>query len=84
MNRDGVITPCCMIKDEAHALGRVGVDARADVLARRAELRDELARGRIPRPCGGCELARYAVMGKAEVVGRAIRTGLRVLRIVDD
>ncbi len=84
VNRDGVITPCCMIKDEAHALGRVGVDARADVLARRAELRDELARGRIPRPCGGCELARYAVMGKAEVVGRAIRTGLRVLRIVDD
>jgi MoaA/NifB/PqqE/SkfB family radical SAM enzyme len=84
VNRDGVITPCCMIKEEAHALGRVGVDARKDVLARRAEMRDELARGAIPRPCSGCEIARYAVMGKTEVVGRALRTGLRVLRIVQD
>jgi MoaA/NifB/PqqE/SkfB family radical SAM enzyme len=84
VNRDGVVTPCCMIKDETHALGRVGVDTREAVLERRDELRDELASGAIPRACSGCEIARYAVMGKAEIVGRALRTGLRVLRIVED
>lgn len=84
VNRDGVITPCCMVKDQAQALGRVGVDPPEVVLARRAQLRDDLAAGHVPRPCAGCEIARYAVMGKREVVGRAVRTGLRALQIVED
>ena len=65
VHRDGQITACCMIKDTAaHGLGRVGVTPRDEVLAGRERLRDELAAFRVPTPCQGCALARFAVMGK--------------------
>jgi len=80
VNRDGLVTPCCMIKDPSHALGRVGVDRPGEILARRERLRAELRGGAIPAPCRGCEIARYASMGRAEAVGRVVSTALRVVR----
>ena len=84
VNREGVVTPCCMVKDETHALGRVGVDSAGEILARRARLRDELAAGSTPEPCQGCEIARYAVMGKFQASKRVVAAGLRVLQNGDD
>jgi len=74
VNNKGVATGCCMIKDTAQfALGRFGVDSPAELLARREELRQELLRGAIPRACTGCELARFAVMTRMELVLFALR-----------
>jgi MoaA/NifB/PqqE/SkfB family radical SAM enzyme len=84
VNREGVVTPCCMVKDETHALGRVGVDSPGEILARRAKLRAELAVGSTPGPCQGCEIARYAVMGKVQASKRVVAAGLRVLQNGDD
>jgi hypothetical protein len=39
-----------------------------------------LATGVTPHACQGCEIARYAVMGRLAFVGRVVRTGLRVLQ----
>jgi MoaA/NifB/PqqE/SkfB family radical SAM enzyme len=80
VNRDGVVTSCCMVKDPAHALGRAGVDAPATILARRDEMRRALARGATPAACHGCEIARYAVMGRFEASKRIASASLRVLR----
>ncbi len=79
VNRDGVATACCMIKDERHALGRIG-DPPEAIEARRAAMRAQLARGEVPAPCEGCQIARYAAMGKVDLARRAVRVGLRVLR----
>jgi MoaA/NifB/PqqE/SkfB family radical SAM enzyme len=84
VNRDGLVTPCCMVKDETHALGRIGVDSPGEILARRARLREELAAGSTPGPCQGCEIARYAVMGKLQASRRVFAAGLRVLQNGDD
>ena len=74
VNNKGVATGCCMIKDTAQfALGRFGVDSPAELLTRREELRQELLRGAIPRACTGCELARFAVMTRLELVLFALR-----------
>src|SRR5262249_33124176 len=61
VDRDGVVTPCCMIKDPEHALGRIG-EPVAPMLARRDEMRRTLARGETPDACRGCEIARHAVI----------------------
>ena len=79
VDRDGFVTACCMIKDRSQALGRIG-DAPAQIEARRGEMRAQLARGEVPPACRGCELARYATMGKVDLVKRAARVGLRVLQ----
>ncbi len=74
VNNQGVATGCCMIKDtQEYALGRFGVDPPELVLARRDALRQELGRGVIPKPCGGCELARFAVMTRLQLIRFALR-----------
>jgi MoaA/NifB/PqqE/SkfB family radical SAM enzyme len=74
VNNKGVATGCCMIKDtEQYALGRFGVDEPQAMYARREALRQELQRGEIPKPCAGCELARFAVMTRFQLVMFALR-----------
>jgi hypothetical protein len=80
VNRDGVATACCMIKDERYALGRIGVDSATTILAAKEAMRAELARGQTPEPCRGCEVARNAVAGKLDLLRRGVRVGLRVLQ----
>lgn len=73
LHNGGAVTACCMIKDtQRHALGRLE-DGSAALLAGRAALRGALARGEVPPPCHGCELARFAVMRKPALVGFALR-----------
>ncbi len=81
VSRDGIVTPCCMIKDEQHALGRVGDDP-AQILAKRRAMSDQLARGETPTACSGCEIARYAVMGKLDLAQRAVRIGTAIVKDV--
>jgi MoaA/NifB/PqqE/SkfB family radical SAM enzyme len=74
VNREGHATPCCMVKDTAkHGLGRIGVDPPEKILSNRKQLRDELARGVVPEACQGCELARYSVIGKGELLSLGVR-----------
>ena len=73
VTNDGRVSPCCMVKDPAHALGRIGVDAPEVIEDRRATLRHTLGRGEIPAPCTGCELARFAVIGKPALVYWGVR-----------
>ena len=73
LHNGGAVTACCMIKDtESHALGRLE-DGAAPLLAARDELRATLARGEVPPPCHGCELARFAVIRRPALVGFALR-----------
>jgi MoaA/NifB/PqqE/SkfB family radical SAM enzyme len=81
VSRDGVVTACCMIKDERHALGRIA-DGDAQVLGRRAAMRGALARGETPAPCEGCEIARYAVMSKLDLARRATRLAGAIVKDV--
>ena len=74
VDTQGNATPCCMVKDtEGHGFGQVGRDELAAIMARRDQLRAELASGQIPTPCSGCEVARYATMPKSGLVGFALR-----------
>jgi len=67
VNFQGAITPCCMVKDaERFALGRLGETPPAQVLERRAALRDELASGAMPTPCQGCTIAQFALMNRRQ------------------
>jgi radical SAM protein with 4Fe4S-binding SPASM domain len=83
VDRNGMVMPCCMVKDETHALGRIEVDSTESIQARRAKMRTELKNGVTPAACQGCEIARYAVMGPIEFVGRVVKAGLRVLQDTD-
>lgn len=72
----GDVTPCCRIKDtKKYGLGCVGINPPENILASRKPLRTALFQGFIPSACRGCELARYAVASKAEVL-RLGRRGL--------
>lgn len=73
VSNDGRVSPCCMIKDPAHALGQLGVDSPAQLLAARSKLAQTLARGQIPPPCQGCELARFAVLKKPSLIYWGLR-----------
>ena len=81
VSRDGVVTACCMIKDEKHALGRVDDDP-AKILSKRAQMRDQLARGETPAACTGCEIARYATAGKIDLAKRVARIGVAAVKDV--
>lgn len=81
VERDGTAQVCCMSKEPGQALGRVGVDDTAAILAARDRLRDDLARGHTPEPCRGCDIARFASISKLELMwwgmrGVAMRVGL--------
>jgi hypothetical protein len=73
VNQDGRASPCCMVKSEEGAYGQVGSHDVDQLLAHRAALRSELARGNIPRPCTGCELAKFAVIGKPALMAWGLR-----------
>ena len=73
VGNDGRVTPCCMVKDPRHALGTIGVDSASAILARRDELRGQLAAGQIPAPCQGCELAKFSIIGKTELMYWGVR-----------
>jgi MoaA/NifB/PqqE/SkfB family radical SAM enzyme len=81
VTRDGVVSACCMIKDERHALGKIGDDPGM-IERKREAMRAQLARGETPEPCSGCEIARYAVMGKLDLVRRAARASVAVVKDV--
>jgi MoaA/NifB/PqqE/SkfB family radical SAM enzyme len=72
VNQNGLVTACCMVKEERHAFGRLAKDSTKDILARRQSLRTELAAGVIPAPCKDCELARFAVMTRIKLVRFAL------------
>lgn len=75
LHNGGAVTACCMVKDtERHAFGRL--DDIGGVLARRDDMRAALLRRETPAPCEGCELARFAVMGRISLARFAMR-GLR-------
>lgn len=77
VHNSGDVTACCMVKDTARfGLGRLGRESGAEILAARARMREELAGGAIPEACAGCELGRFAVMSRLDLV----RFGLRGLR----
>jgi MoaA/NifB/PqqE/SkfB family radical SAM enzyme len=81
VERDGTAQVCCMAKEPAYALGKVGVDAPEVIIAARDRLRDELAHGEIPAPCQGCDVARFASISKLELMwwgarGMAARIGI--------
>ena len=74
VHNSGAVTACCMVKDTArHAFGRLGEDDPAAILAARQRMRGELARGVIPAPCAGCELARFAIMTRPQLARFALR-----------
>lgn len=72
VSHDGRVSPCCMVKAPEHALGRIE-DGPEKIEANREVLRAELKRGKIPAPCQGCELARFSVIGKPELVYWGVR-----------
>lgn len=77
VHNGGAVTACCMVKDTAnHAFGKLDAGTGPALLAARDEMRAALARREVPTPCAGCELARFAVMGRMQL----IRFGLRGLR----
>jgi MoaA/NifB/PqqE/SkfB family radical SAM enzyme len=78
VNHQGQTTACCMIKDTTrHGLGQLGADPLADILSRRQAMADELARGVLPKACEGCELGRFALMNRFQLVRFALLGSLR-------
>jgi glycosyltransferase involved in cell wall biosynthesis/MoaA/NifB/PqqE/SkfB family radical SAM enzyme len=56
----GFVTPCCMLHDP-FALGRIGNTPPPVINQRRDDMRTQLARGVVPGPCEGCEVAALVV-----------------------
>ena len=78
VNHQGIATACCMIKDtERFRLGVVGTDSNEQILAARTKLSAELAEGRLPTPCQGCELGRFSLLTTWQVMAFAIGGVLR-------
>ena len=50
------------------------------MLARRETLREQLASGRVPEPCEGCAMARYAVLGPMSLLRLGARALLQRIR----
>lgn len=80
VDRAGYATPCCMVKDRSQALGQLGVVPVETILARRDALRTALQAGQVPSVCSGCELARFAVMSKLDLVRFAVAGAVTRLR----
>jgi len=64
INHEGHATACCMAKETASGFGRLGETPPEKILAARADMRAQLARGETPTACRGCDLAHYATMSK--------------------
>jgi MoaA/NifB/PqqE/SkfB family radical SAM enzyme len=80
VNRDGIASTCCMIKDEKYALGKIGVDSEQKMRAARIAMRDQLKNGQIPQACEGCEIARFAVMPKLRLVRYTIKAAVNSIK----
>ncbi len=73
VNHKGIATACCMIKDtDQHRLGIVGTNGMEEILEARQKLVDELASGVLPKPCAGCELGRFALMSRWQLISFAL------------
>jgi radical SAM protein with 4Fe4S-binding SPASM domain len=57
VDRNGVITPCCSIKDEKNALGKIGENSIDEILQNRSKMREQVRGGIVPEPCRKCALA---------------------------
>ncbi len=69
VHRNGVATPCCMIKDtERYGLGTVGQTPVADMVAARDTFRRQLASGEVPAPCSGCFIGEQAVKSHEQLL----------------
>jgi MoaA/NifB/PqqE/SkfB family radical SAM enzyme len=74
LHNGGAVTACCMVKDTArHGFGSLAAGAVPSLLAAREHMRGELARRQVPEACRGCELARFAVMSRLQLVGFGLR-----------
>ncbi|HNN49734.1 MAG TPA: radical SAM protein [Pseudomonadota bacterium] len=78
VNHQGIATACCMVKDtENQRLGVIGSDGMDSILAARQKLAEELASGVLPKPCAGCELGRFSLMSRWQLVAFALGGVLR-------
>ena len=80
----GFVTPCCMLH-EPWAIGRVGETDLSTIVSRRDDMRASLARGDIPTPCEGCEVAALVVarrddVGSDEAEAQAVAVALEAAR----
>jgi MoaA/NifB/PqqE/SkfB family radical SAM enzyme len=57
LDRQGRLSPCCMIKPETWPLGDLDTLTDAVLYDTRRQLAEELAVKRIPEPCNGCNVA---------------------------
>lgn len=58
VNRDGLVTACCDIKDTAKfALGKIGVTTRTAILEARNNMRKKVCSGEVPEACRNCRIA---------------------------
>lgn len=74
VHRNGAVTPCCMVKNtEAYGLGQLGVHTREQIVAKRQVYRKQLQAGTIPAPCTGCEVAKFAVMSKWQLMSFGLK-----------
>jgi MoaA/NifB/PqqE/SkfB family radical SAM enzyme len=80
VNRDGIASACCVIKEEKYALGKIGVDSAQQMSTVRMAMRDQLKNGQIPKACEGCELARFGIMPKLKVVRYGIKSAFKKMK----
>lgn len=74
VHRNGIATPCCMIKDtQTHGLGEIGVTPTHEIVGRRQQLRAELAEGTVPQPCQGCFIAEQAVKTPQQLLAIGVK-----------
>ena len=81
----GFVTPCCMLH-EPFAMGKIGETLPAVINQRRDDLRRQLARGIVPAPCEGCEVAALVVAatGVAGETRRPERPERKRLPVITD
>lgn len=74
LNNEGEASACCMVKDTGRlGFGKLGREQPAEILSRREEMRAQLAAGQVPEACKGCELARFAVMTRPQLMSFGVR-----------
>jgi MoaA/NifB/PqqE/SkfB family radical SAM enzyme len=61
VRHDGLVSPCCEVKEPTLSYGRIGHDSWEEMGAVRDRMRAQLAVGVTPEACLGCETARHAV-----------------------
>lgn len=78
VNRHGQATACCMVKEpEKYGFGKPGEDGLEKLAAARESMRTELAAGRTPAACEGCDIARSVLSSPLERVQTKATSALR-------